>query len=467
MGSEYKLDFTLFLSKDHIPSYSKAASAYTQTVNQAPIQINFRQQKPGVFILKTFNAKDSEKIEHSKVRYSYGSRNKKEVLIPFKKLEPWKFYENPKWITIDGLYDSGLRLATDSDFDQLYSKYGDIIVKAHDDKEIHGMKNGRKKLRIDLKVDIERFIDTAIDVETESGDVKRATGRIKTYYQGQPVMCRECSVKHIGKCPEKVKREAEEKEREDKRKSEINTFVVGDSNLRRLNEKSLRAKTDCATGAKIGHVANTLSFEEGHYDHIIIHAGQNNVDVNPDTNLEEWEAQTNYEITQLKSQLVKPIENGTKVVVVGISNSPWCEYTAKSKKMKKSVNRQLGQLVNEINFKQPDYAAFVTIENDRGSDYWEDDRHMTELMSAKMIETVNLQLAKWSSVNDNQFIIRGIKLTSDRKYGAVNATYRVGCGKCTRLGHGEDSCTVKAISKKHKLSSVSDDEQNPRQKTKI
>lgn len=467
MGSEYKLDFTAYLPKEYLPTYNKAASAYTQTVNQAPLDVTFRQQKPGVFVLKTNSAKDSKKIEASKVRYSYGKHEQKDIAIPFKKVTPWQFYENPKWLTIEGMYDSGLQLATNEDFDEILIKYGTLIVKTHDDTEVHGMRTGRKKARIDLKVDIERFSNVEIDVVTKDGDDKRAKGRIKVFYQGQPVMCRDCDVHHIGKCPEKVKREAEEKDREEKRKSEIHTLMMGDSNLRRVNEKATRAKTDVASGAKIGHAANSLSFEDpAEYNHLVINVGVNNIDTNRECNLEQWKAQTEYEVKQLKAQIVNFADKGAKTVVLAIPDTPIADYSAKTKEMKKIINQQLSKTVQEVNSLSTDSAAFITVKNvtESPEESWEDDLHMTEIMTANMMEATNAQISTWAGGEEDLFILRGVKLTSEKKYGQVNGTYRVGCGRCTRRGHSEEHCSV-TYTKKHKLSSSSDnDARQPPQK---
>ena len=71
----------------------------------------------------------------------------------------------------------------------------------------------------------------------------------------------------------------EEKESEKKRLEESTTLMVGDSNLRRVNEKAFKMTKDCATGAKIGHIANALSFYEADEkaNEVIVLAGQNNV----------------------------------------------------------------------------------------------------------------------------------------------------------------------------------------------
>ena len=86
-----------------------------------------------------------------------------------------------------------------------------------------------------------------VNVEGNDQIVK---GRVNFYYRGQPYLCKECQLKHQEKCPQKIAKEAAEREGEVNRLSKVHTLIVGDSNLRRVNESAFSAKTDCATGAK-------------------------------------------------------------------------------------------------------------------------------------------------------------------------------------------------------------------------
>ena len=70
--TEFKIDFTIHLQKSDLPSYQKATAAYAQTIPNAPLGIELRQQKPGIFIVKTFNEADSLKLENSSIIWYYG-----------------------------------------------------------------------------------------------------------------------------------------------------------------------------------------------------------------------------------------------------------------------------------------------------------------------------------------------------------------------------------------------------------
>ena len=91
-------------------------------------------------------------------------------------------------------------------------------------------------------------------------------------------------------------KEAAEAEGEKARALKTKTLLIGDSNLRRVNEKAFYAKTDCATGAKIGHIANSLVWTStGEHENVIIHAGQNNVSTDPKVEIGTWEKQMKQE----------------------------------------------------------------------------------------------------------------------------------------------------------------------------
>ena len=99
-------------------------------------------------------------------------------------------------------------------------------------------------------------------------------------------------------------------------------LLIGDSNLRRVNEKAFYVKTDCATGAKIGHVANNLEYvDRKEHDLIVCHMGQNNVLHNEKINMDEWQKQIQYEVNNLKNKLT----NLKKSVIVGVPPAPWCK----------------------------------------------------------------------------------------------------------------------------------------------
>lgn len=60
---EFKLNFQNHLIKSDLPNYREAITSYRNSVPGAPLKIDFRQQRPGVFIIKC-SEEDSKKLEN-------------------------------------------------------------------------------------------------------------------------------------------------------------------------------------------------------------------------------------------------------------------------------------------------------------------------------------------------------------------------------------------------------------------
>ena len=297
--TEYKLDFTLHLQKCDLPSYQKASAAYTQTVPSAPLKIEFRQQRPGIFIVKTFNEPDAQKLMDKYVTYYYGKNEMNQVKVFLIKLPKFKFYSNAKWVSFDWLNDGNLRFVKNNQLDDFLSEYGDVIVNVEEEKNEFGMLNGRRKARIDLNKGkhMERVQWLEFEVELEDGSKQKAKGKVKIFYQGQPVFCKRCSKDHDKKCPAQIKEEESLKDYEMKRQEKCINFTVSDSEFRHANQKALFSDTNVASGAKIGHIANVLENTDllG-YKNIVVNAGLNNMMLNCNTNIEKWQAQLTQEV---------------------------------------------------------------------------------------------------------------------------------------------------------------------------
>ena len=201
--------------------------------------------------------------------------------------------------------------------------------------------------------------------------------------------------------------------------------------MRRVNERAFFAKTDCATGAKIGHIANNIEFiDKSEYELICVHAGQNNVTQDEAVDMEAWKKQTQHEVSKLKNSLTK-FKNA---ILVGVPPAPWCKKTATTQEMRKKINTAFKKIAHDnLNIK------YIDIEQEDEDDdaNWEDQRHMTEKFTSYVLGKVAEQV---QDIKGEPFCIRNIKWTSERKYGQVNPTYKVGCETCTEIGHSGESC---------------------------
>ena len=112
-------------------------------------------------------------------------------------------------------------------------------------------------------------------------------------------------------------REAEEiaeKASELEREANINTLIVADSNFR--HKRATTAKINVATGAKIGHAANVLKFENlNQFDNVVLHVGQNNISPQDDASAAIWGKNLRFEIGELTREL-SSFEGTTRIVKV-------------------------------------------------------------------------------------------------------------------------------------------------------
>ena len=361
------------------------------------------------------------------------------------------FYQNPKWIYIDWLSDGNLRNVKNEQLNEFLSDYGDLISPVELEKNEFGMYTGRRKARLDLNKDknLERVKWLDFDIEMD-GKMQKFKGKVKFFYNGQPIFCKKCSKEHTQKCPQQIKEEELFKEYELSRKEKIASLFVTDSNCSLLNEKSVFADTNVASGAKIGHCANVLENSDlESYKNIIISAGINNIDLNAQTNIDKWETQVKSEMEKVEKIALKCAEKGMNIRVVPVSDFPITKSTGKAKQMQSKINQMFDKMEKDICQKFNGALRVVKIPIKSEEESFRDNKHFTELQTAIMLETIDSSLPE-----DNKVINRtrpkGVLLTTSEKYRGVYATYRYGCGRCTKIGHNEKSCNLNLESNKIK-----------------
>ena len=432
---DFCLDFTKYVPKGFLPDHRKATSAFVQTIKHYPHDIIFRQtNKQGYFVIHTKTKADAQKLEGQKVIYEYGPNNKHSAMVRLERLPTYQFRTNAKNVYIDWTFDSGLRYATSDDFDVWLSDYVTIISPTTDDKDREtGFKNGRKRAYVDFnqKKEIPRFVTLEIEVTLPDSSKEIAKENLKITYKDQPIYCRVCKAEHVGMCPIRQKEIEEIKAAEIERAPSIKTPFFGDSNLRHIDQLGTTATVHSATDAKIGHVANALKFEEVEkFENILIHVGQNNIIDENKINFAQWENQIRSEITHLTQQLQRGKGN-TKIIEVPESLA--ATVSPQAKKMRNLINEELKGVVNIL-----DNAEYITVNAEVGDDEdaWTDYRHYSQVMCGKLLEAIDTTFPE-----SNKFIRRGKNSTTPRKYSRVNASYRLGCGSCTVMGHLEETCT--------------------------
>ena len=467
---EFKLDFQVHLLKNDLPNYREALSSYRNSVQGAPLKIDFRQQRPGIFIIKTCTDQDEKKLENTFLTYYYGKKQEKQVKVKFQKLPKYRCYTDPKWVTIDWIQESGLRFAEDKIFDDFLMNYGTIIEATHDDKNELGMTNGRKKVRMDFDkgLNIGRIQWIEADVEIENGVKKDVKGKVKVFYANQPTFCKECETEHAGKCPAKIKKEEILKDYENKRQEKNKALLVSDSGLRHENEKAMHTKTHIASGAKIGHIVNVIENTDlENVENLIVNVGINNIDANETANYDKWYNQQKSQFTRLQNKLTDAASAGKKVRIVEVPQAAITRGNVNTNKMREAINKNFENMSKAINHIHPDSIQVIKVseEMEDGVKAYEDEKHISEEQTAKLLHCIDASLTNYDLLVKNR--PNCVPVTVKKIYSGVDSSYTLGCKNCTIVGHDEDTCEFKEkTSSKRKPSGSDKDTQNKKANVK-
>ena len=202
---DFKIDFSKSVPYRFCPDTQAAAALYIQCVANAPMDIEFRKVRPGIFNITVQNERDKKRLENKIITFDFkeNSHELHSTRIPIELMEKRAFYNNPKWVTIDKMYDSALRYAENEKVDSFLSEFGSIIVPTHYEKDKYGFRTGRRKVRIDLVKEIERWREVELESVIEGKEVS-AKGRVNFFYKGQPYHCWRCQETHTDKCAQLV-----------------------------------------------------------------------------------------------------------------------------------------------------------------------------------------------------------------------------------------------------------------------
>ena len=120
----FHLDFTKSVPQRYCPNRREAGALYIQHVANCPMDIGFREVSKGIFEIKVFSESDKKRLENKFVNFEFGERSHQLNIarVPLV-LQPKRlFFENPKWITVDRLYNSSLSQAPDEELDNFFFK---------------------------------------------------------------------------------------------------------------------------------------------------------------------------------------------------------------------------------------------------------------------------------------------------------------------------------------------------------
>ena len=90
--------------------------------------------------------------------------------------------------------------------------------------------------------------DLFVEFPIESGHKMQTT--IQVYYRDQPYFCKRCNEKHIGDCSAWENDTTESEQVKELKRDKVKTAMIGDSNLRCINEKGLMTTVTAIMGGK-------------------------------------------------------------------------------------------------------------------------------------------------------------------------------------------------------------------------
>jgi len=261
-------------------------------------------------VLKVHDDAKGQSIENREINYFLAGdiQAKKNIPITITRREYRRKWVNPKYMAVWDVNKEDLGdLATNKLLTKFFEKYGTILDPVEDviDLSEKAWSLDKKKFRIDL--DKEKHIPRQchLEIEDKNGEIRKGTIRIT--YKDQPWHCRRCMEEHEGECPKRMQDRLREKEIKEQKEMETKTLIIGDSNLKLVNKNALLADVIASSGAKIGHIANQLSWENTNkYENIVVFAGINNIPGQHERLDEKGvERQIDSEVKTLEAELAK------------------------------------------------------------------------------------------------------------------------------------------------------------------
>ena len=171
-------------------------------------------------------------------------------------------------MTIKGANSGELRNETAEAFENILKQYGEIVqpVSTAYCRDVN-VSNGNRSCCIVLN----RELPDSIDCEAQSGEAYK----LYLNWKGKELYCRYCGNKHeLFKCEKKEHDKAKlGQNREEKQRA----LIIGDSMLRFANNDAVNGDIMSIPGAKLGHVANSLMYNQDldTCDTTVIVAGNN------------------------------------------------------------------------------------------------------------------------------------------------------------------------------------------------
>ena len=199
--------------------------------------------------------------------------------------------------------------------------------------------------------------------------------------------------------------------------------------MRKANENKLNADIICVPGGKLGHLVNSLNYNEKilKYDDYVIMGGLNNVDngLTKDTERSQVFKQLN-ELGKAVREILDGDEK-KKLFLVAPINAP------SKDPVKISDTTEMMRNMEVNNRKQGNIKLIDTLFTRVDDDIYEDDLHLTQIGTIRLIKEMDSRIGG---------LMRGERVTTGRIYSKAETEYMCCCSFCCKKEHDDEGCDL-------------------------
>ena len=299
------------------------------------------------------------------------------------------------FITVYRAYRNEHRQLHNELFDDYFRSIGIEVIKT----TLPQFKKGTRVLNNNRYLVVQK-LDEHKELRDKLGSFITVEGqRFYIVYTGLEKYCYECSRKHGYDCPTRARNEFLEKLRKGKTSKRK---IYADSIARHANVPALTTDVACMSGGGIGQIINAISYDSKH-DEVVVMAGTNEVVHTKDP------AEFVFIIDKSMEKLKKLSEEVVTTFVLPCIPLVTPDMKAKATYLEEGVRK----------IESVKVIALEEIEHDA------DEIHPTENGTRTMINQLHSHL-------NEEIIVDGAEEgdITTRKYGKVQALYKVGCRTC-------------------------------------
>ena len=199
--------------------------------------------------------------------------------------------------------------------------------------------------------------------------------------------------------------------------------------MRKADETKLNADIICVPGGKLGHLVNSLNYNEKivKYDNYVIVGGLNNVDSRLSKHTER--SQVFKQLNELRKAVRETLEGNEKkkLFLVAPINAPSKDPVTISDTTEMMRNMEVN------NRKQGNIKLIDTVFSRISDDIYEDDLHLNQIETTSLIKEMGSRI---------DGLMREERVTAGRIYSEVETEYMWGCSFCCKEEHDDEGCDL-------------------------